>query len=343
MINFCCHHFIKWSTGRVDLISTLSNDSLTVNPTLVFTKARRSEFSLDLGTNPIMGFHISSELLKAGAESTMNEETRVSIHYQVLETFKIWCQSFRSLADSWNGQKPRIRIRFFAGDSIDLCSALVTADFQKAHFQFGKLSPLCLDGGDYTPLNSPNSSNFQNRYPAPTRFHVIESHSLADHFGLVNVLAATSQLLILDAASALHTSLSLPSTCNTLEELVDIIDPVAIGVFLQIMPISTLSGTFDCFLDKARDVTIFQGSSMMMSDSMSAQSLRKGKKTRIMWKNPFMGDPHGGSISGTVVKRSISGSTPQEVASVSLYVIRYNYTMLITHIATYGSAFALFS
>ncbi|KAJ4408009.1 hypothetical protein N0V85_004289, partial [Neurospora sp. IMI 360204] len=169
---------------------------------------------IDHSSDPLQGFHLAPAYLPIVGqpppkEGTSQLERLVAVAKQ---EFADWCDSFRR---AW--REGRITLRFFVGDALAFAHTLqhhkaVALGNPMLDPAFGSwyrfrdsFDPLILDSDDYRPVPSES-----HRCQAPVSFHVIDTSSLADHLGALNVLIATSPLLENRLASTLYTEHTLP-------------------------------------------------------------------------------------------------------------------------------------
>lgn len=168
---------------------------------------------IDHSSDPLQGFHLAPAYLPIVGQpppkqGTSQLERLVDVAKQ---EFADWCDSFRR---AW--REGRITLRFFVGDALAFAHTLqhhkAVALGNPMDPAFGNwyrfrdsFDPLILDSDDYRPVPSES-----HRCQAPVSFHVIDTSSLADDLGALNVLIATSPLLENRLASTLYTEHTLP-------------------------------------------------------------------------------------------------------------------------------------
>ncbi|KAK3504189.1 hypothetical protein B0T13DRAFT_393744 [Neurospora crassa] len=168
---------------------------------------------IDHSCDPLQGFHLAPAYLPIVGQPPPDEGLS---HLERLEAvakqeFADWCNSFRR---AW--RKGRITLRFFIGDALAFAHTLqhhkaedlgypIDPTFGNWYRFRDSFDPLILDSDDYRIVPSES-----NRSPAPISFHVIDTSSLADDLGALNVLIAASPLLENRLAATLYTEHTLP-------------------------------------------------------------------------------------------------------------------------------------
>ena len=109
----------------------------------------------------------------------------------------------------------QILIRIFSGDALEFCQALLVPHLEQAHFQTNTLEPIQI-------LSDPDS-------PQPLAFDVIDTSSLADNLGLLNVLVNCACLMNPAGNSILFTDLLLQGELFNFDSLDDILRKLLCG------------------------------------------------------------------------------------------------------------------
>ena len=256
-------HF--WKTGITSLNPRDVSAATFVNPTFIYSLTGEG-FALHYGTNPISPFHLAPAFLHSKRDTPAMPELIAYAKSQ----FSSWAKHFRAFVQDNPG---KLIIRFFAGDALFLCRALVH------HVGTGKVplnltvapwntAPLALDGGDYGPSGG-----------APTSFNIIETSNIMDHVGLLNVLVASLPLLSPNPSATLFTEALLPAGGDVTKSLpVQICADVStMGLLLDIAPVNYLSN----FNTRSN------------AEEILATKFNTGCKQyheRITWKRPMTGD-----------------------------------------------------
>lgn len=195
-----------WKTG----IIRASNDPVSIpdpkcNPLAVYSSTADDRFSLHYRSTPLCGFHLATPLTLINPgnthffipQDTLNDNIPLVAKMQ----FRGWCRAFQEIAQNDKAKSGRLKIRFFIGDALQFCTAL-------NHLRLGKeiaglsiysrpwsTQALRLDGPGYEP----NSKD-----KAPLSFNVIDTSSLADDVGFINLLVAAVPLLEDSASSTFY-------------------------------------------------------------------------------------------------------------------------------------------
>lgn len=189
-------HRTYWATGTTEGKTAAS----MFNPMFGWV---HKTMILHHGTDPLLGYHQSiayAELTKTSpleSAAKSASTTSPSSFKSALVQFKAWSKSFRS-------SLARIVLRFSHSDAIAFCSVLQyqssspVASVRHCYRMPWSYESMELDRTDYGPKGT-----------APITFHVIDTSNLIDHLGSLNVLVATSPLLIKSSSSAIRTEMLL--------------------------------------------------------------------------------------------------------------------------------------
>ncbi|KAI5777299.1 hypothetical protein EDC01DRAFT_732640 [Geopyxis carbonaria] len=230
-----------WNTGITPKATSNKNIMLSPNPTFAYTM-RGDNFDVHYGTNPLLGFHFAQEYVQTKERPNKTSETAYStlrLTKAAQEQFEKWCKAFKIRLDA-STESPTLVIRMFAGEVLAFCSTLNT--FKSTgnpsdgrYVAPWKLSPLILDGGDYTEGAS---------RPAPTEFNVIDTSNLEDHIGLVNILVCASPLLLRTPESSLYTELLVGAKSNPTSSFIKGLcgDVTLMALLFGLVPSSFISG-----------------------------------------------------------------------------------------------------
>jgi hypothetical protein len=206
------HHF--WEHGTTDQDAKLIQSATDANP--LFSTAPDSTSILHYALDPLLGFHLALGLasLSQTGHGTLNPVSDGKGLVKAAKAeFKQWCGTFR---DRTGRSHPGCTLRFFVGDALSFCVTLKSIRNQ-GHLDF-KGPSSTLPG---LPLPTLDGAYFSAAGP-PVQFDVIDSSNLADHLGLLNVLASGSGLLKSVPTSTLWTELLVQqggSRAQTLESL----------------------------------------------------------------------------------------------------------------------------
>ena len=195
-------HF--WHTGTTLTDSQEIESAKFLNPTFIYS-ADGDDFVFDQEFDPMSTFHLVTAF-----QGVEEEPVPLDVVFDCAKTqFKAWCAAFRAyLRKSPDG----LIVRFFSGDPLAFCTAL------RSRLDSGSLTactftrpwsahPLTLDGGDYDEIEP----------RAPLQFNVVETSSIVNSVGLVNLLAAVTPLISPSPSSAMFTEPQAPSETNTIK------------------------------------------------------------------------------------------------------------------------------
>ena len=195
-------------------------------------------------TSPFHGFHLGTGSSKLTRESPFYQDPLLAddIHRGLAETastqFQLWCESFRNLVRN-SESKTMLRIRFVVADATALCVGLNQLHSRKAGTTVNCYSrPWSAQslqfGEDYLP-------ECQQR--APISFNVIDTSSLSDHIGFLNLVPHVVPLLH-PTISVLYTTTQVSSLKEERNLLDSMLGSEAAGmcVLFGIVPTAYLSG-----------------------------------------------------------------------------------------------------
>jgi hypothetical protein len=233
-----------WSTGVADK-KDIPNDPI-LNPLFIFSSAAGDKFALSHEITPLAIFHFAQQ---SGNQSIAAAAVATSAKKQ----FEDWCKAFLRSKDS-------IVIRFVVADPITLCVALKS----------GRKMP-----------STPWSESMLVFDELPLQFNVIDTSTLCDHVGAVNILVATVPLM----QNSPVTTIQMESTSRPWSEETLILqqfllsDVTFMCNVLGLAPIPYLTGITTRGL--LQDVPIL----FDFSGDRPAPGLR-----RVVWKIPSSGD-----------------------------------------------------
>ena len=192
-------HF--WSTGTTFTDSQEIENATLLNPTFIYS-SHGEGFVVDQETDPMSTFHLATAFRDVKEEPVPLDAVFDCAKAQ----FKAWCAAFRE----YLLQSPRgLVIRFFSGDPLAFCTALrnqfdsrplATCTFTRpwtAH-------SLTLDGGDYDNVQS----------GAPSQFNVVETSTIMDSVGLLNLLVVVVPLISSSPSSAIFMDTLAPTEAD---------------------------------------------------------------------------------------------------------------------------------
>jgi len=258
-------HF--WSTGTTFTDSQEIESATLLNPTFLYS-VHGEGFVVDQESDPMSTFHLATAFEDAGGEPVPLDAVFDCAKTQ----FKAWCAAFWA----YLRKSPRgLVIRLFSGDPLAFCAAV------RNRLDSGSLAactftrpwttnPLTLDGGDYDNVQT----------GAPLRFNVVETSSIMDSVGLLNLLVVVVPLISTSPSSALFTETLAPP------------EPDATKWFASHFcgDIPTISLIFDLV------PTTYLSRMTTRSDHGGVLVYRTPKKTigqyyeRLVWKRPSAAD-----------------------------------------------------
>lgn len=261
-----------WDTGTTDSGSHARDTASYPNP--MFAASVEDTFTLHYGTDPLLGFHLATGYAPLLPESPLQvgscnvSGVRTVIEFARVQ-FQAWGSAFR------NRVPENMTIRFFAGDALSFCHALlhrrsVRGDSPPHMYRDPFHSePLLLDDEDYGVTGG-----------APPRFNVIDTSNLLDHLGALNVLVASSPLLSDELAATLYTE----TLVKREDSLKAMSDELLCGHF------STISILLDLFpIEYWTNATAISGVDEAMFDAIcrmmgSAKDHDGQMRCRFAWK-----------------------------------------------------------
>ena len=200
MVPFAMDHFKHyWAQGVTDTKITETKGAAYVNPTLLYSSSSDS-LNFHYGTDPIMCFHLAPALAAVQSNASTPAKPVEGIVAAIKAQFASWCHSFHRRTNSGAASASGLQLRFFAGDAMGFCKALLS------FIQGGNLRT-----AQYTTPWGASTITLSDDYassathPAPSSFDVIDTSNLADHLGFLNILLIAAPLLKRRASSALFT------------------------------------------------------------------------------------------------------------------------------------------
>ena len=193
-----------WKTGTVDAIGDAR--SLRCNPLFVYSSLAANKFAIHWQSNPLSGFHLATSITNLTPESAFhhwNDDGQLngkpaleSALFTAKIQFNTWCTAFQNLARKVKDAKNKdggLQIRFFAGDAIAFCLALGQAtNSLNSYSRPYTVHALRLDG------------DLPTHHGAPLSFNVIDTSTLTEHVGSMNILTSAIPLLEDSATSVLY-------------------------------------------------------------------------------------------------------------------------------------------
>ncbi|KAF9528002.1 hypothetical protein CPB83DRAFT_894720 [Crepidotus variabilis] len=194
-----------WSFGITmtrDNYDTKLPTELRANPLFGYTSVR-SGFNVCPRTNPIVSYSIAPELVRVkGNPYSGPKASAADLGQCAKDQFSSWCESFRKKIRRIDlNEKSRLVIRFFAGDALALCQALHITATEKEMKTSVRAGWWSLQEVDFCDQDyGPNA-----KVPAPVKFNLIDTSTVSDDVGLVNLVIAATPLLQRKPWSVLHT------------------------------------------------------------------------------------------------------------------------------------------
>lgn len=255
-----------WKMGNIRPSSNSTARQNTVrqnhqcNPLVMYSSSADDRCALHYRSNPLAGFNLSASLTLQVPDTphffAPQKENRDNIPLVAKMQFQAWCTAFQEIAKnisaSSKSAKGKLRIRFFVGDAIQFCTGLyqlrlgMDPEDLNMYSRPWSTQPLRFDGPAYTP-----DSNDK----APLSFNVIDTSSLIDDVGFINLLVTTIPLLENSAASVLYTE-TLKSAPPPIEQpslLAELCngDAGSMCALLGVVPTSYVAGTASHAVDPA--------------------------------------------------------------------------------------------
>lgn len=173
-----------WEKGTYGQVPANTN---IPNPLFAATLSEHSV--LHYSGNPILSYHLATADVQFTESSSVQSDNRsdsrgsLAIVAAAQAQFAEWCQAFIGSASG------NVTLRFVAANSFSLCHTLqhdIATGQLSGHFYRRQLSMerLELDPDDYGP-----------RSKTPKQFDVIDTSSLSDYLGTLNIITSSSPLL----------------------------------------------------------------------------------------------------------------------------------------------------
>ncbi|KAH9862746.1 hypothetical protein J1614_010839 [Plenodomus biglobosus] len=197
------HYQAYWQNGTCFEEKDVA-DMLTIANTMFF--CHRNSLTMHYGSNPVAGYHLAAAYAQLTTDSPLADADRSDpVHRTSSKVMRAaitqlaeWCTSFRSVVS-------RTTLRFVTSDALAFCHVL---HYHRTHGESRSANwyrnswtydPLCLDAPDYEKDGS-----------VPITFNLIDTSSLMDHLGCVNILTATSLVLEQHPAPCIRTEMLIP-------------------------------------------------------------------------------------------------------------------------------------
>ncbi|CAG7946889.1 unnamed protein product [Penicillium nalgiovense] len=259
-----------WAFGTTETDEAARSLAVNFNPMFV---PKDGNMFLHYGTDPVLGFHISScyAPIEPTSPHSGSSSEKPELHEIIKCTrteFGTWTKSFRA-----HSTADLITLRFFVGDAVAFVYALqqlrITGPSKsphcyRDHYHF---EPLVLDDEKYSDAS------------APLVFDIIDTSNLIDHLGTLNLLTATSPLLRNSFSATLYSE-KLVWTYETQISLIETLlcgDMTTVTSLLGLVPVEVVTNTaFSSAGDEALCV-----------DSSDLSSKPGQVFARIAWKRPL--------------------------------------------------------
>ena len=222
------NHQIYWKTGETISADTNGHTKKVPNP--MFASLMTDDCKLHYGSDPVLDFHLATGFAPLKSNSPLHAAVKEPLHAASVAAktqFSIWIRAFQDLLG-----KGAVVVRMIASDALAFCHTLqYTGSSQKLSTGWYRrqfdLKPLMLDDA------------YLQDGLTPTKFDTIDSSNLADHFGTLNILIATTPLLEAEPWATTSTELLLKLQGDSRETLRTLLcgDPVVVCLLLGISPI----------------------------------------------------------------------------------------------------------
>ncbi|KAJ1303000.1 hypothetical protein OPQ81_011202 [Rhizoctonia solani] len=171
-----------WKTGTTFIKMDEIQKAINLNPTFCYSRSGET-FDLHYGTFP-QGFHFAPAYAPI-AEDPVGElpESGSRAINKAKQQFAAWCSAFRGARGA-----NAITLRFYSGDPLPFCHALTK-------FKATGVTSCGLFSSAYHATQITLDELARSTPPAPLAFDVIDTSSLVDHVGLLNLLIVTPDLL----------------------------------------------------------------------------------------------------------------------------------------------------
>ncbi|KAI9808763.1 MAG: hypothetical protein M1825_003915 [Sarcosagium campestre] len=269
-----------WETGVVagnceDVARLGQEGKGRFNPTFAYSSAPMGNVAVHPGTDPLLAFHVAevfSDPTEADDASTVDRIVQVA-----KSQFEHWCSSFRRLV-----RAGRLWLNLFCGDPLRFCHELQSKPARRlrgvrdarryaAPWSF---LPLALDGCV--------RSFEEGGATLHSLFDVIDTSTIVDELGALNVLAATVPLLERRVTSVLYTESIRLTSQEIFSTLSDTLcaDVTTFSLLIGLAPMGHVLGyTIDEVGNEAK----------MLADAEKGDDQRR-YRTRVPWRVPALGD-----------------------------------------------------
>ena len=183
-----------WSTGVADK-KDIPKDPIC-NPLFVFSSAAGDKFVVNYRTTPLAIFHFAHIVQRFGESRTRIQDYVAEVLNSAKKQFEDWCNAFVRSTKTTGCN--RIVIRFVVADPIALSFGLQRRTSSSPPKMFINHSTLW--SGTELVFDAIDMGKRQ----MPIAFNVIDTSTLCDHVGVINVLVATIPLMQRSPASTIQ-------------------------------------------------------------------------------------------------------------------------------------------
>lgn len=244
-----------WRSGVLGSTSGAKTPTLA-NPTFAYTGRPEGEgFRLYFLSSPTHGSHLLPLLVQCqNAPKNARKVTAPILASYVKKQFTTWCQNFSKavMNENQKASSPNLVLRFFTGDLFPFCTALrqcslggsVNTGLYPHQWTVKEMVLYDVDYDANCKEKFQNGKAISITTKAPTSFNLINTSTLVDQFGLLNILLATVPVLRKGISSSLQTGswknngLYGESGLETKHH----VDLLLIGRFLGVLPASYFYG-----------------------------------------------------------------------------------------------------
>ena len=228
-----------WETGTTFTDKTKLAVSTYPNSTFLYSRAGEG-FSIAPNTDPMIPFHHAPLFGNAGDRTLTIEDLVNSAQSQ----FRAWCSAFQSTTAIEKVPATLVAIRFVLGDALAVARAF--RDFPENSASGAVWGhPLAAPRmGPWTACPMELNLEEYTHLGAPVRFDVIDTSSILDYLGSLNLFVATAPLLTGAPSSVLYTE-TFPlfsSNPSTEFEATLFASLSIVAVLTDLAPVDVLSG-----------------------------------------------------------------------------------------------------
>lgn len=256
-----------------------------------------SQCVLHYGTDPVIGYHLSTAYVGVSGESPLNANKANS--KQIGTCFSVALYQFHEFSKAFRESASSLTLRFITTDAMALCHTLQHIQIYKANSagwyrNFRTWEPLVLDTADYAVESTDVT--------APLSFDVIDTSNLADHFGYLNLLTAAGPLLKPKLTSTVSTEVLVQREIDVEQHKKSLLygDIPTIALLLGLNPVEIWTGTTATSRFDERFMLDMAGGSQ--PDAPTTQS-----RFVLHWKSTAIHDKPTGQPSLTFEAKELAG------------------------------------